>query len=128
MSKQIIHTESAPKAIGPYSTAVVTENTVYMSGMLGIDPAIGKLAEGGVEAEARQALANIKVVLEEMGLTPAHVVKTTVFLADLGDFACVNALYADVFGPEYPARSCVQVAALPSGAKVEIECTCVKEI
>ena len=126
--KKCFLTQKGPKAIGPYSTAVVTENTVYMSGMLGIDPAIGKLAEGGVEAEAKQALANIKVVLEEMGLTPAHVVKTTVFLADLGDFACVNALYADVFGPEYPARSCVQVAALPSGAKVEIECICVKEI
>ena len=126
--KKTFLSQKGPKAIGPYSTAVVTENTVYMSGMLGIDPAIGKLAEGGVEAEAKQALANIKVVLDEMGLTPANVVKTTVFLADLGDFACVNALYADVFGPEYPASSCVQVAALPSGAKVEIECICVKEI
>ncbi|MBQ3222943.1 MAG: reactive intermediate/imine deaminase [Clostridia bacterium] len=126
--KKTFFTQVGPKAIGPYCTAIITEDTVYMSGMLGIDPAIGKLAEGGVEAEAKQSLANIKAVLAEMGLTPANVVKTTVFLADLGDFACVNALYADVFGPDYPARSCVQVAALPSGARVEIECIAVKEI
>ena len=121
-------TQNGPKAIGPYSTAVISGDTVYMSGMLGIDPATGKLAEGGVEAQAKQSLTNIQTVLTEMGLTPANVVKTTVFLKDLGDFACVNALYAEVFGPDYPARSCVQVAALPSGALVEIECTCVKEI
>lgn len=126
--KKTFFTQVGPKAIGPYCTAVITGDTVYMSGMLGIDPAVGKLAEGGVEAEAKQSLANIKAVLAEMGMSPANVVKTTVFLADLADFACVNALYADVFGPDYPARSCVQVAALPSGAKVEIECTCVKEI
>ncbi len=124
--KQTFLTNKGPKAIGPYSTAVIAGNTVYMSGMLGIDPAIGKLAEGGVEAEAKQSLANIVAVLEEMGMTPANVVKTTVFLTNLGDFGCVNALYADVFGPDYPARSCVQVAALPSGAKVEIECICEK--
>jgi len=126
--KKTFFTQVGPKAIGPYCTATITGDTVFMSGMLGIDPAIGKLAEGGVEAEAKQSLANIKAVLAEMGMSPANVVKTTVFLADLGDFACVNALYADVFGPDYPARSCVQVAALPSGARVEIECIAVKEI
>lgn len=125
--KQTFLSEKGPKAIGPYSTAVIAGDTVYMSGMLGIDPATGKLAEGGVEAEAKQSLANVQTVLAEMGMSPKNVVKTTVFLADLKDFACVNALYADVFGPEYPARSCVQVAALPSGAKVEIECICVRE-
>lgn len=125
--KQTFLSEKGPKAIGPYSTAVIAGDTVYMSGMLGIDPATGKLADGGVEAEAKQSLANVQTVLAEMGMSPKNVVKTTVFLADLKDFACVNALYADVFGPEYPARSCVQVAALPSGAKVEIECICVRE-
>lgn len=124
--KKVFLTQNGPKAIGPYSTAVCTDDAVYMSGMLGIDPSTGKLAEGGVEAQAKQVLTNIQTVLTEMGLTPANVVKTTVFLKDLGDFACVNALYADVFGPDYPARSCVQVAALPSNALVEIECICVK--
>lgn len=124
--KQTFFSQKGPKAIGPYATANIAGSTIYLSGMLGIDPQTGKLAPGGVEAEAKQSLANIQTVLGEMGLTTAHVVKTTVFLADLADFSCVNALYAEVFGPDYPARSCVQVAALPSGARVEIECICVK--
>ena len=91
-----------------------------MSGMLGVNPETGKLAEG-IEAQAQQAMTNVKTVLEEMNLTTANVVKTTVFLADLNDFAKVNAVYADFFGPDYPARSCVQVARLPMDALVEIE-------
>ena len=91
-----------------------------MSGMLGVNPETGKLSDG-IEAQALQAMTNVKTVLEEMGLTTANVVKTTVFLADLNDFAKVNAIYADFFGPDYPARSCVQVARLPMDALVEIE-------
>ena len=89
--------------------------------MLGVNPENGKLAEGGVEAQARQAMCNVRTVLEEMGLTTGAVLKTTVFLADLNDFGKVNAIYADFFGPDYPARSCVQVARLPMDALVEIE-------
>ena len=89
--------------------------------MLGIDPATGKLAEGGIEAQARQSMENVRTVLEEMGLNTGAVLKTTVFLADLNDFGAVNAIYADFFGPDYPARSCVQVARLPMDALVEIE-------
>ena len=92
-----------------------------MSGMLGVDPETGKLAEGGIEAQATQAMRNVVSVLEELGMTPASVLKTTVFLADLNDFAKVNAIYADYFGPDYPSRSCVQVARLPMDALVEIE-------
>ena len=122
--KKCFMTKRGPKAIGPYSTAVVHGGTVYLSGMIPVDPATGKLAEGGVEAEARQVFANIKTVLEEMGLGMDRVLKTTVFLTDLGDFARVNAIYADLFGPDYPARSCVEVSKLPAGAHVEVEAIC----
>ena len=118
--KKCFLTQKGPKAIGPYSTANIIGNACFMSGMLGVDPETGKLAEG-IEAQALQAMTNVKTVLEEMGLTTANVVKTTVFLADLSDFATVNAIYADFFGPDYPARSCVQVARLPMDALVEIE-------
>ncbi len=118
--KKCFLTQKGPKAIGPYSTANIIGNTCFMSGMLGVNPETGKLAEG-IEAQALQAMTNVKTVLEEMGLSTANVVKTTVFLADLNDFAKVNAIYADFFGPDYPARSCVQVARLPMDALVEIE-------
>ena len=118
--KKCFLTQKGPKAIGPYSTANIIGNTCYMSGMLGVNPETGKLAEG-IEAQALQAMTNVKTVLEEMVLTTAIVVKTTVFLADLNDFAKVNTIYADFFGPDYPARSCVQVARLPMDALVEIE-------
>ena len=120
--KKTFCTQKGPKAIGPYSTCAVDGDTVYLSGMLGTVPDTGKLAEGGIEAQTAQALANIKTVLSELGLTPADVLKTTVFLTDMADFPKVNTLYADVFGPDYPARSCFTVAGLPAGGLVEIEC------
>lgn len=119
--KKCFLTQKGPKAIGPYCTATISGGVCYLSGMVGINPEVGKLAEGGVEAQARQAMQNIVAVLGELGLTTASVLKTTVFLADLNDFAKVNAIYADFFGPDYPARSCVQVARLPMDALVEIE-------
>ena len=119
--KKCFLTQKGPKAIGPYSTANIAGSCCYLSGMLGVNPENGKLAGGGVEAQARQAMSNIRTVLEEMGLNTDSVLKTTVFLADLNDFGKVNAIYADFFGPDYPARSCVQVARLPMDALVEIE-------
>lgn len=119
--KKCFLSQKGPKAIGPYSSAVIAGSCCYMSGMLGIDPETGFLASDSVEAQARQAMQNICTVLEEMGLAPSSILKTTVFMADLNDFAKVNAIYAEFFGPDYPARSCVQVARLPMDAKVEIE-------
>lgn len=119
--KKCFLTQKGPKAIGPYSTATIAGSCCFMSGMLGVDPETGKLAEGGIEAQATQAMRNVVTVLEELGMTPASILKTTVFLADLNDFAKVNAIYADYFGPDYPSRSCVQVARLPMDALVEIE-------
>lgn len=92
-----------------------------MSGMVPVDPTIGKLVDGGIEAQAHQVFENMKTVLEELSLSMANVLKTTVFLVDLGDFSKVNEIYAEYFGPDYPARSCVQVSALPIGAMVEVE-------
>jgi 2-iminobutanoate/2-iminopropanoate deaminase len=120
MKKQI-NTTSAPAAIGPYSQAIEANGFVFVSGQLPIDPATGAFAEGGIKELTRQSLTNMKAILSEVGLTMANVVKTTVFLADLNDFAKVNAIYADFFGPDYPARSCVQVARPPMDALVEIE-------
>jgi len=117
---EIIHTTAAPAAIGPYNQAVRAGNFVFASGQLGLDPATGVLAEG-VEAQARQALANIQAVLEAAGATFADVVKTTIFLTDMGDFQTVNTVYAAAFAADPPARSTVQVAALPRGGAVEIE-------
>lgn len=123
--KKCFCTEKGPKAVGPYSTAVVAGETVYLSGMIPLDPATNKIVEGGVEAQAVRVLENIKIVLEEMGLGMENAVKTTVYMTDLKQFAAVNAIYKDWFGPEYPARSCVQVSALPLGAEIEIEVTAV---
>lgn len=119
--KKCFLTEKGPRAIGPYSTATIYGGVCYLSGMLGVDPAIGKLAEGGVEAQAHQAMRNMITVLGEMNLSGSAILKTIVFLADLNDFAKVNAIYAEYFGPDYPARSCVQVSRLPMDALVEIE-------
>ena len=119
--KKCFLTQKGPKAIGPYSTANICGSLCFMSGMLGIDPATGKLAEGGAEAQAQQALNNIKTVLTELNLTTDAVVKTTVFLKDLSDFGKINAIYGDFFGANYPARSCVEVARLPMDALVEVE-------
>ncbi len=119
--KEIIFTEEAPKAVGPYSQATKVGNMVYLSGQLGLDPVTGKLAEGGVAAQAKQALANIQALLKKIGATPENVVKTTVFITDMANFAEVNAEYSKVFTQDFPARSCVAVAQLPLNGLVEIE-------
>lgn len=119
--KKVITSDKAPKAIGPYSMAVSTGCLVYTSGQLGLNPATGILVEGGVQAQTRQALEHVKSVLEAAGTTLENVVKTTVFLQDLNDFAQMNAVYAEYFTSDQPARSAFQVAALPKGAVVEIE-------
>ena len=117
MSKTVVHTSSAPAAIGPYQGG----RFLFTSGQLGIDPATGELAHG-VEAQTEQAMRNLGAILEKAGLGYADIVKTTVFVVDLGDFAAVNAVYERFFASEPPARSCAQVAALPKGGLVEIEC------
>jgi len=119
--KQIINAEGAPAAIGPYSHAVQAGQLVYTSGQIPLDPASGKLVEGDIEAQARQVFKNLEAVLTAAGASWSHVVKTMVFLTDLADFAVVNGIYAETFPENPPARACVQVAALPAGAKVEIE-------
>ena len=126
MSKEILHTDHAPRAIGPYSQAVKAQGFLYTSGQLGIDPATGKLCEG-VENQAHQAMKNLGAILKEAGLTYAAILKTTVFVTDLKDFAKVNAIYESYFEGAFPARSCVQVAALPLGGQVEIECVAAAE-
>lgn len=120
-----ISAQNAPAAVGPYCHAKLAGNTLYTSGQLGLIPATGELPQG-VEAQAAQALDNLKAVLAAAGMDCADVVKTTVFLADMGDFAAINAIYAKYFSGEAPARSCVQVAALPKGALFEIEAVAVK--
>ena len=118
--RKVISTSQAPAAIGPYSQAIHSGNLLFASGQLGLDPASGALVEG-IEAQTRQALTNLQAVLAAAGASVANVVKTTIFLADLAHFATVNQLYGEVFGHEPPARSTVQVAALPKGGLVEIE-------
>ena len=120
MNKEAISSANAPAALGPYSSAVKVGDMLYLSGQLGLDPATGKLPEG-VEAQAEQSLKNIEAVLAEVGATTANIVKTTVFMADIADFARVNEVYAKHFEAPYPARSAVQVAALPAAALIEIE-------
>jgi len=122
MEKICFKTEKGPKAIGPYCTAVRYGDTVYMSGVIGVNPETGKPAEGGTLAQAKQVFENIRTILGEMGLGMDDVLKTTVFLTNLGDFAEVNKLYAEYFAPNYPARSCVEVSALPMGLAIEVEC------
>ena len=116
-----INTDKAPGALGPYSQAVEIDQLVYTSGQLGIDPATGELADG-VEAQAKQALENVKAILAEAGLEMSSIIKTLVFIKDMNDFGKVNAIYAQyINGDVLPARSCVEVAALPKGGLVEIE-------
>lgn len=126
MSKKIIHTNDAPAAIGPYSQAVKFGKYLFTSGQLGMIPAQGELAEG-VEAQTEWALRNLGAILKENHMSYEDVIKTTVFVADLADFSKVNAVYQGFFGENYPARSCVQVAALPKGGLVEIECIAAKK-
>ena len=119
--KKVISTTKAPSAIGPYSQAIQVGNIIYTSGQIPIDPATGSFVEGGVKEQTRQSLLNVKAILEEVGLTMGNVVKTTVFMADMNDFADMNAVYAEFFTEPYPARSAVAVKTLPKGALVEIE-------
>jgi len=119
--KQEIKTTKAPKAIGPYSQGIVAKGFVFASGSIAIDPATGKLNMGPVEEQTRQALTNLKGVIEAGGSSMAKVVKCTVFLQDMNDYAAMNAVYAEFFAAPYPARAAVQVARLPKDVKVEIE-------
>lgn len=116
-----ISTKKAPGAIGPYSQAIQAGDFVYTSGQLGLDPQTGAFPEGGIKEQARQSLNNVKAILEEAGLSMANVVKTTVFLANMEDFAEMNSVYAEFFIEPYPARSAVAVKTLPKNALVEIE-------
>ena len=120
MPKKAITTPKA-KAIGPYSAAVESGDLVFVSGQIPLDSTIGKLVEGDIAAQTRQSLENLKTILAAAGLGFAHVVKTTIFLTSMGDFAAVNEVYKGYVGEPYPARSTIAVAALPMGAKVEIE-------
>lgn len=120
--KKIVSTEKAPKAIGPYSQAIRTENLVFTAGQIGLNPATMNIVEGGIEAQTRQVLTNLKHVLEAADSGLKFVVKTTVFLQNMDDFAAMNAVYAEFFPENPPARSTVAVAGLPKGALVEIEC------
>lgn len=125
MSKTVVTSENAPKAVGPYSAGIATGDMVFLSGQLGLNPETGKLAEGVVE-QAKQSLANVGALLESQGLTYADVVKTTVLLADIADFAAVNEAYASCFTEPYPARSCFAVKDIPMGGLVEIEVIAVR--
>ena len=120
-TKKQVNTEKAPSAIGPYSQAILTEGLLFASGQIPINPATGNIESDDVAAQTEQVLKNIGAVLAECGLTYSDVLKTTVFLTDLNDFATVNGIYGEYFKQPYPARSCVQVGALPKAAKVEIE-------
>ena len=119
--KKVISTSKAPAAIGPYSQAIQVGNLVYTSGQIPVNPLSGLFVEGGIKEQTRQSLLNVKAVLEEAGLTMSDVVKSTVFMADMNDFADMNAVYAEFFTEPYPARSAVAVKTLPKGALVEIE-------
>lgn len=119
--RRIIKSSKAPAAIGPYSQAVQVGNTLYLSGSVGFNPETGVLVEGGIEHEARQALKNIGAVLEEAGVSYGNVVKASVFLVDMQDFATLNKVYQEFFATNPPARSCYAVAGLPKNARVEIE-------
>lgn len=121
MSRTVIHTESAPAAVGPYSQAIVANGFVFTAGQVALIPGEGKLVDGGIQEQTRQALSNLKAVLEAAGSSLGQVVKTTVFLQDMNDFAAMNGVYAEFFGENPPARSAVQVAKLPLGSLVEVE-------
>ena len=124
--KEIIHTDLAPKAVGPYSQAVMTKDMIYTSGQIPIDPNAGKIVAATIEEQTEQVMKNLKAVLATAGVGMDRVVKTTCFLADIADFAAFNGVYAKYFPENAPARSCFQVAALPMGAKVEVEVIAVR--
>ena len=126
MSNEAIHSPAAPAAIGPYSQAIQAGGAVYVSGQLPVDPATGGFAGPDIASQTRQSLTNVQAILTQAGLTMADVVKTTVLLADIADFGAMNEVYAQFFAEPYPARAAFQVAALPKGARVEIECVAVR--
>ena len=126
MEKECVYTEKAPAAVGPYSQAVGVPGLLFTSGQIPLDPATGALVAGGIQEQTHQVFRNIQAVLEKAGLTFDNVVKTTVFLTDIGDFAAMNEVYAQYFKGDYPARSAVEVGNLPKGAKVEIETICTR--
>ena len=119
--KEVINTKAAPAAIGPYSQAIKVGNLVYTSGQIPIDSTTGNFVDGGIKEQTRQSLLNVQAILKEVGLSMSNVIKTTVFFADMNDFADMNAIYAEFFSEPYPARSAVAVKTLPKGALVEIE-------
>ena len=119
---QAIHTEKAPKAIGPYSQAIKVGNLVFASGQVPIVPATGEFVEGGIKEQTRQSLTNAKAILEEAGTSLSQVVKTTVYLSDMANFTAMNEVYAEFFTQPYPVRSAVAVKTLPKNALVEVEC------
>lgn len=124
--RKVIATELAPAAIGPYSQGIITEKYVFTSGQIPVDPKVGKITAETIEGQTEQVMKNLKAVLAESELGMDRIVKTTCFLSDIADFAAFNAVYAKYFPENAPARSCVQVAALPMGAKVEVECIAVR--
>lgn len=121
MTKQIVHTDRAPAAVGPYSQAIIANGFVFTAGQIALIPAEGKLLDGDVQAQARQVMQNLQAVLEAAGTSLDNVVKTTVYLANIGDFAAVNEVYGEFFSQNPPARSAFEVANLPLGALVEVE-------
>ena len=126
-SKTIIQTPKAPAAIGPYSQAVVVGDMIYTSGMIPIIPETGELCTGDIKEQARQAIGNLVALLTEAGSDADHVIKTTVFIKDMNDFAAVNEVYSTFFTKDCPARSCVEVARLPKDVLIEIECIAIKK-
>lgn len=122
MSRKIIHTDRAPKAIGPYSQAVAAGGAVYLSGQVGLDPATGELVKGGIDAEARRVFRNLAAVAEAAGSSLAAAVRVTIYLADFGDFAAANKVMQEFFSEPYPARVTIGAAALPRGAAIEVDC------
>lgn len=125
--KKIIHTDNAPKAIGPYSQAIKAGNLLFVSGQVPFDPATMEIVEGGVQEQTTRVLENLKAILKEAGASFDNVVKTTVFIKDMNDFGAINEIYAKYFGENKPARACVEVARLPRDVKVEIEVIAVVE-
>lgn len=121
-----LHSDNAPKAVGPYSQAIEANGFVFASGQLPIDPATNAFVEGGVKEQTRQSLTNAQSVLKAAGLDLSHVIKTTVFLSDMADFAAMNEVYAEFFNEPYPARSAIAVKTLPKNALVEVECIAVR--
>jgi len=127
MTRKAVATDKAPGAVGPYSQGIVADGLVFVAGQTPIDPTTGRLVEGDIQAHTRQVLLNVKAILEAAGTSMANVVKTTVFLTDMGEFKAMNEIYAEFFPGTPPARSAIQVGALPLGADVEIEAIAIKK-